>query len=70
MSRNLNPARYVAKYASKQGGGLHFGGTIGVVNFSEVVASRLPYGRKVVAESVQVQYGFFHMRDKRIRRKR
>lgn len=70
MSRRIDPVRYVAKYANKQGGGLHFGGTIGGVNFSNIIKSLRPYGRKTVAYSANLKHGFFHMKNPRVRRKR
>jgi hypothetical protein len=70
MSKRFDPVRYVAKYAAKQGGGLHFGGTIGGVNFSNVTTSLRPYGRATIAISANLNSVFFHMKDPRVRRKR
>jgi hypothetical protein len=70
MSKRNDPVGYVAKYVNKPGGGLHFGGTIGGVNFSKIIKSVRPYGRKKIAVSANLEHGFFHMNDPRVRRKR
>jgi hypothetical protein len=56
---------YVAKYVTKQGGDLHFGGTLQDVNFSEFLKSRSHCGRKLVVQSADLNWEHFHLNDPR-----
>jgi hypothetical protein len=68
MGKKGDPCGYVAKYVTKRGGDLHFGGTLSGVNFSESVKSRRPIGRKEIAVSANLDWRFFHMNHKRRKR--
>jgi hypothetical protein len=68
MRKKSDPFDYVAKYVVKQGGDLHFGGTLKNVNFSEFLKSRKHYGRKDVAKSAHLGWRFFHLNDPRRKR--
>jgi hypothetical protein len=71
MSKKRKPTEYVAKYAVKQGGGLHFGGTLGGVNFSEDTRASLKFlGGEEIVTSVNCEHNLFHMRNPRARRQR
>jgi hypothetical protein len=63
--RSKDAFTYVAKYVSKQGGDLHFGGTLSTVNFSEFRKSRRPYGRKQIVASPNLDWKFFHLNNPR-----
>ena len=65
MSKRGDPFTYVAKYIAKQGGELHFGGTLEGVNFSEFIKSRNPYGRKEIVTSASMGRTFFHLNNPR-----
>jgi hypothetical protein len=65
MSKNNDPFTYVAKYVTKQGGDLHFGGTLHDVNFSEFRKSISAFGRKLVVHSANLNWRFFHLNDPR-----
>jgi hypothetical protein len=65
MANKGDPFSYVAKYVTKQGGDLHFGGTLQNVNFSEFTKSRNAYGRKQVVRSANVDSRLFHMNNPR-----
>ena len=56
---------YVAKYMTKQGGDLHFGGTLAGVNFSEFIKSRKAYGRKEIVLSANLDWRLFHLNNPR-----
>jgi hypothetical protein len=71
MSKKNDPVGYIAKYVNKQRGGLHFGGTIDGVNFSEDIRSRLRRGKpRDVTVSDNLSHDFFHLREPRVRRQR
>lgn len=59
---------YLAKYVAKEGGDLHFGGTLGGVNFSEFLKSQMPTEGKEIVESARVDWRLFHMNNKRRKR--
>jgi len=61
MSKKQNAFDYVAKYVTKQGGGLHFGGTLQNVNFSEFRKSRQKLGRTEIVASANLSGAFFHL---------
>jgi|GEM_PF-3903586 len=61
MSRRNDPFGYVAKYVSKQGGDLHYGGTLENVNFSEFRKSRHKVGHKDIVRSANLSKRFFHL---------
>jgi hypothetical protein len=63
--RKGDPFIYLAKYVTKQGGELHFGGTLAGVNFSEFVKSRNAYGRKEIVTSANMGRPFFHLNNPR-----
>ena len=65
MSKKGDPFGYVAKYVTKRGGDLHFGGTLENVNFSEFLKTRRGYGRKDVVQSAHLGWRFFHLNDPR-----
>jgi hypothetical protein len=65
MSKKDDPFAYVAKYVTKQGGDLHFGGTLQTVNFSEFRKSLRAYGRKLIVHSANLDWRFFHLNDPR-----
>jgi hypothetical protein len=55
-------AFYTAKYAAKQLGGLHFGGTLAGVNLDALEAPKLRHGRGVVVvPSAALPREFFHL---------
>jgi hypothetical protein len=60
-----DPFIYLAKYVTKQGGDLHFGGTLAGVNFSEFIKSRKAYGRKEIVASANLGWQLFHMNNPR-----
>lgn len=64
MSKKGDPYLYVAKYVSKQGGDLHFGGTLGNVNFSEFRKSLAKRGTDVV-RSASMSRVHFHLNNPR-----
>jgi hypothetical protein len=59
---------YLAKYVAKEGGDLHFGGSLGGVNFSEFLKSQMPTEGKEIVESARVDWRLFHMNNKRRKR--
>jgi len=65
MAKSGDPFTYVAKYVAKQGGDLHFGGTLQGVNFSEFRKTLRQLGRKEVVRSVNLDWRFFHMNNPR-----
>jgi hypothetical protein len=65
MSKREDPFTYVAKYVAKQGGDLHFGGTLQSVNFSAFRKSFRRHGRSVVVQSANLGWRFFHLNDPR-----
>jgi hypothetical protein len=64
MSKKDDPCSYVAKYVTKRGGDLHFGGTLWGVNFSDFAKSRRPIGRKDIVVSANLDRRLFHMNHK------
>ncbi len=68
MSKKGDPYRYLAKYVCKEGGDLHFGGTLEGVNFSEFIKSRKAYGRKEVVVSANLDWRLFHLNNPRRKR--
>jgi hypothetical protein len=60
-----DPFIYLAKYVTKQGGGLHFGGTHAGVKFSEFIKSRKAIGRKEIVVSANLDWQLFHLNDPR-----
>lgn len=65
MGKKDDPCSYVAKYVTKKGGDLHFGGTLQNVNFSDFRKSLRPYGRRDVVQSAYLDWRFFHLNDPR-----
>jgi hypothetical protein len=65
MGKKDNPFAYVAKYVTKQGGDLHFSGTLQNVNFSEFRKSHRRCGRKLVVRSADLNWKLFHSNDPR-----
>jgi hypothetical protein len=65
MASRRDPCEYLAKYVSKQGGDIHFGGTFHGVNFSEFRKSRNAYGRREIVRSSNLSRHFFHMNNPR-----
>jgi hypothetical protein len=65
MGKKEDPCRYVAKYVTKHGGDLHFGGTLGTVNFSEFRKSLSQLGRKQIVHSANLNWRFFHLNNPR-----
>jgi hypothetical protein len=65
MSKRNDPFTYVAKYVAKEGGDLHFGGTLQHVNFSDFRKSLRRHGRKEVVHSANLDWRFFHLNDPR-----
>ncbi len=61
MSKKGDPFSYLAKYVAKQGGDLHFGGTLQNVNFSEYRKSHGPLGRTQIVNSANLSRSFFHL---------
>jgi hypothetical protein len=60
-----DPFGYVAKYVSKRGGDLHFGGTLANVNFSDFRKSLKRHGGEDIVRSVNLDWRFFHLNDPR-----
>ena len=58
--KNNDPFGYVAKYVTKQGGDLHFGGTLQSVNFSDYRKSHRQRGYTQVV-SANLSRPFFHL---------
>jgi hypothetical protein len=65
MSKNGDPYGYVAKYVAKQGGELHFFGTLQHVNFSDFRKSLRRRGRIDTVHSANLGWQFFHMNNPR-----
>jgi len=65
MSKNGDPFGYLAKYVTKRGGDLHFGGTLQNVNFSVFRKSIRRVGRKTTVQSADLGWRFFHLNDPR-----
>jgi len=65
MSRKDDPFGYVAKYVTKNGGDLHFGGTLQNVNFSDFRKSLRRLSRKDIVQSANLGWRFFHLNDPR-----
>jgi hypothetical protein len=65
MASRRDPCEYLAKYVTKQGGDIHFGGTFNGVNFSEFRKSRNAYGRREIVHSPNLPRHFFHMNNPR-----
>ena len=65
MTEKGDAFTYVAKYVMKQGGGIHFGGTLKNVNFSEFRASLARYGRREIVHSDDLDWRFFHLNNPR-----
>lgn len=61
MSKKDDPYIYLAKYVAKQGGDLHFGGTLQNVNFSEFRKSLRRIGRKEIVRSPDLDWRLFHL---------
>ena len=68
MAKAKDPFSYLAKYITKQGGELHFGGTLSSVNFSQVKKSNKPTGKIEAVISAQLPWQLFHMNYKRRKR--
>lgn len=68
MSKQNDPFGYVAKYVAKQGGDLHFGGTLKDVNFSDFRKSIRWFGRKDIVRSANLGWRFFHLNNPRRKR--
>lgn len=65
MSKENDPFSYVAKYVTKRGGDLHFGGTLENVNFSVFRKSCRKYSGKEIVQSAHLNWPFFHLNDPR-----
>ncbi len=65
MGKTGDPCSYVAKYVTKRGGDLHFGGTLRNVNFSEFRKSLSQVGRKEIVPSADLDWQFYHLNDPR-----
>jgi hypothetical protein len=65
MSKSADPFSYLAKYVTKHGGDLHFGGTLQKVNFSFFSKSIRRLGRRNVVYSADLGWRFFHLNDPR-----
>jgi hypothetical protein len=65
MALRRDPCEYLAKYVTKQGGDIHFGGTFSGVNFSEFRKSHNAYGRLEIVRSSNLSRHFFHMNNPR-----
>jgi hypothetical protein len=63
MGKKDDPFAYVAKYVTKQGGDLHFGGTLQNVNFSEFRKSLRRHGTEIV-QSPNLNWRLFHLNNK------
>jgi hypothetical protein len=68
MAKHKDPFTYLAKYVTKQGGELSFGGTLLGVNFSQIKKSNKPTGKREVVTSVKLPWQLFHMNYKRRKR--
>jgi hypothetical protein len=60
-ARKEDPFSYLAKYVTKQGGELSFGGTLLGVNFNHIEKSRKPIGKAEVVTSANLRWQLFHM---------
>ena len=56
-----DPYGYVAKYVTKQGGDLHFGGTLAGVNFSDFRKTVRNIGRTEIVRSANLRRMYFHL---------
>ena len=65
MGKKDDPFGYVAKYVTKKGGDLHFGGTLGNVNFSVFRKSLRQHGGRDVVQSARLGWQFFHLSNPR-----
>jgi hypothetical protein len=65
MTKKPDPFAYVAKYVVKQGGDLHFGGTLEHVNFSKFRESLANCGGTEIVRSPDLSRNFFHLSDPR-----
>jgi hypothetical protein len=65
MCKKDGPFGYLAKYVTKKGGDLHFGGTLKNVNFSDFRKSIRRHGRKDIVHSANLGWRFFHLNDPR-----
>jgi hypothetical protein len=61
MSKKDDPYGYLAKYVTKQGADLHFGGTLANVNFSDFRRSLPSLGRTEIVRSANVSREYFHL---------
>jgi hypothetical protein len=61
VAKHGDPFCYLAKYVTKQGGELWFGGTLSGVNFSEITKSGEPVGKMEIAKSCELPWQMFHM---------
>jgi hypothetical protein len=59
FDRDRGAAFYAAKYAAKQLGGLHFGGTLAGVRLSDLELPRSPGGRQTAIPSVEMEADFY-----------
>ena len=61
FDRDRGAAFYAAKYAAKQLGGLHFGGTLAGIDLSDFEISSSHGGKQTVIRSAEVPKEFFRM---------
>lgn len=61
VSKQNDPFTYLAKYVAKEGGDLHFGGTLQNVNFSEFRKSVRRIGCTEIVHSANLGKRFFHL---------
>lgn len=61
MSKKNDPFGYLAKYVTKKGGDLHFGGMLKNVNFSDFRKSLPRHGGKDIVRSANLDWRYFHL---------
>lgn len=68
MPEKNDPYEYLAKYVAKQGGDLHFGGTLKNVNFSDFRKSLGRIGRNEIVRSPAMEWRLFHLNNPKRKR--